>query len=500
VSSTKFRFDYSYSTKAEGWLKLHEVPATWKDAHSTLGGCQRVPRATFGPSSTLGDCQKVPYDTFGPSSTLGVPLSRMSIQWAPGQPDNYKNSESCLVMLTGSNGSVGDVKCTDVFPFVCYKKRTQSLSRTWPRAYTTCIAEGGHLVIINSDLESQVIRELYAMNPDNVIVSVAPSYAFIGTYDFGDGSYWLTIHGETPKEAGFERWNPDDPNNGTQPGGEFCGCTYRGDGSLYDAPCEWVVPSVCEMKPQSLQKADGWLKLHEVPATWNDAQFLCKAEVQTIFTGVHSIYSKGVYSSVEGVPLSRMSIQWAPGQPDNFENSESCLVMLPGNNGTVGDLKCTDVFPFVCYKKRTQSLYNLDARTGSCYKFHRRSMTWPRAYTTCIAEGGHLVIINSDLESQVIRELYAKNPDNVIVSFAPSYAAIGIYDFGDGSYWLTIHGETPKEAGFERWKPGDPNNATQPGGEFCGITNRGDGLLYDAPCGWVLPFICEMKPQSLQDL
>ncbi|KOB70625.1 C-type lectin, partial [Operophtera brumata] len=124
--------------------------------------------------------------------------------------------------------------------------------------------------------------------------------------------------------------------------------------------------------------------------------------------------------------------------------------MLTGSNGSVGDVKCTAVFPFVCYKKRTQSLvfnecgthdteYNLDTRTGSCYKFHRRSMTWPRAYTTCIAEGGYLVIMNSDLESQVIRELYAMNPDNVIVSFAPHHAAIGIYDFGDGSYWLTIH-------------------------------------------------------------
>ncbi|KOB78581.1 Lipopolysaccharide binding protein [Operophtera brumata] len=108
--------------------------------------------------------------------------------------------------------------------------------------------------------------------------------------------------------------------------------------------------------------------------------------------------------------------------------------------------------------------------------------------------------MNSDLESQVIRELYAKNPDKEIISSIPYHAAIGTYDFGDGGYWLTIHGETPKEAGYERWNPHEPNNGTQPRGEFCGVTHRENGFLYDAPCDWVLPFICEMKPQSLRDL
>lgn len=28
----EFRFDYTYSKDAEGWLKLHRVPATFRDA------------------------------------------------------------------------------------------------------------------------------------------------------------------------------------------------------------------------------------------------------------------------------------------------------------------------------------------------------------------------------------------------------------------------------------------------------------------------------------
>ncbi|KOB78578.1 Lectin 1 putative immunolectin, partial [Operophtera brumata] len=353
--NSEFRPDYTFSEKGGGWLKLHSVPATWSDARILC-------------------------------HAEGVPLSKLPIYWASGEPNNFENSESCLAMVTSNNGTMRDVKCTK-YNFnektgKCYKFHRHGL--TWPRAHMTCMAEGAHLAVINSEEEFGVLRELFAKNPDNVIFSSNTIYAALGFSDPNDGGSWITIHGQTLKEAGFERWQSGEPNNASQPVGELCGVMYRGNGNFYDAPCYWPLAFICvssynfRFDYSYNKKAEGWLKLHEVPTTWNDAQFLCKAEaspltnqlrdaiiehvlqsqcsLQTIFTGVHSIYSKGVYSSVEGVPLSRMSIQWAPGQPDNFENSESCLVMLPGNNGTVGDVKCTDVFPFVCYKKRTQSL------------------------------------------------------------------------------------------------------------------------------------------------
>lgn len=52
-------------------------------------------------------------------------MSRLPISWLDGQPNNYMNSESCLAMKTASNGTMADVTCTDVFPFICYKKKTQ---------------------------------------------------------------------------------------------------------------------------------------------------------------------------------------------------------------------------------------------------------------------------------------------------------------------------------------------------------------------------------------
>ncbi|KOB65867.1 C-type lectin 21, partial [Operophtera brumata] len=151
-------------------------------------------------------------------------------------------------------------------------------------------------------------------------------------------------------------------------------------------------------------------------------------ELTTIFTGVHASFSKGDYFSIEGVPLLKLPLEWAPGQPDNYLNSESCLVMLTQSNGTVGDVMCSDVFPYVCYKKKTTL-------------FHRRGLPWSRAFMTCAAEGAHLTIINSAGESQVLKEIYAKNPDNLIFSKDPGTAAIGFHDWGERGSWMTIHGK-----------------------------------------------------------
>lgn len=57
-----------------------------------------------------------------------------------------------------------------------------------------------------------------------------------------------------------------------------------------------------------------------------------------------------------------------------------------------------------------------------------------------------------------------------------------------------IPGETPTEAGFDKWGGGEPNNGSQPRGEFCGVTHRNNGYLHDAPCDWIMAFICEKKP------
>lgn len=56
-----------------------------------------------------------------------------------------------------------------------------------------------------------------------------------------------------------------------------------------------------------------------------------------------------------GTPLDKMPVSWAPNEPDNSENSEDCLVMLP--NGTLADVACSEVYPFFCYKKKAKHMF-----------------------------------------------------------------------------------------------------------------------------------------------
>ncbi|KOB51774.1 C-type lectin 10 [Operophtera brumata] len=127
---------------------------------------------------------------------------------------------------------------------------------------------------------------------------------------------------------------------------------------------------------------------------------------------------------------------------------------------------------------------------------------------TCAAEGAHLAIINSAEESQVLKDLYAKNPDNVIFSKDPyvfsniSLILIKLEVNGVSVVYcrLNISGETLKQAGFHRFKDGEPSNSTRArtgdDGEYCGSIVR-SGKLNDVFCNVHIPFICEKKPDSL---
>ncbi|CAG5031463.1 unnamed protein product [Parnassius apollo] len=278
-------------------------------------------------------------------------------------------------------------------------------------------------------------------------------------------------------------------------------------------------------------EAEGYLKLHRVPANWFEARLRCHLEGGKlaspstqglinamkllidgatgdmscgIFTGIHATFSRGDFHTIEGVPLSKIPHTWAVGEPDNFKDEESCIAML--QDGNVADVNCNEPLPYICYKKNTKTMfmsncgttdseYVFDSRTGSCYKFHTVPRTWSRAYMTCAAEGGYLAIINSETEAQLIKEIFAKHPPaSMLGNFWKAAAFVGFHDWNQHGEWLTIHGETLKEAGYDKFSLGEPNNATT--GEFCGAVYR-SGLFDDLWCENKYAFICEKSPDSL---
>ncbi|XP_063617172.1 C-type lectin domain family 10 member A-like [Cydia splendana] len=298
-----------------------------------------------------------------------------------------------------------------------------------------------------------------------------------------------------------------------------------------------------------VQEADAWLRLHIVPADWQDARLRCHLEggvltsptssaltkamiaimaanqvtMRQVFTGIQAVVARGHFMTIDGIPLSNLSLRWADNEPNNANNNEDCLVM--NSEGEVADVNCANVYPFFCTKKSSKMTvnkcgntdnekelrnflymakepaikcrlctteYHLEPRIGSCYKFHQVPRTWHQAAAACFSEGGHLAIINSPIESQVLKELFAKYPENTLRVKYPHVAMIGFWDWNEharNGEWFTIFGETLTDAGFSTWAPNEPNNAF--GIEFCGSIVR-DGLLNDFECNTTAVFICEI--------
>ncbi|KAI5645745.1 lectin c-type domain-containing protein [Phthorimaea operculella] len=273
------------------------------------------------------------------------------------------------------------------------------------------------------------------------------------------------------------------------------------------------------------KEAGGYLKYMEIPDNWIDARAKCALEGATLaspltpelrkgmikvanstchgmWTGLHKQFRGAYYASVEGVPLRNIPHSWINCEPDDEKNEESCLLM--DSKGDLADARCSETLPYVCYKKTVPGMvmsgcgtsdigYNFEKQTGKCYKLHKEPTIWSQAYITCMAEGGHLVIINSEVEKNVVSALYKNNltpaqrKDQYIVTF------IGMQKWNETGEWRTVHGETLEEAGYAGWGKGEPNN---PDLLFCGTMFQ-NGELDDSSCNYKTSFICEKDPEAL---
>ncbi|XP_063616220.1 asialoglycoprotein receptor 1-like [Cydia splendana] len=272
-------------------------------------------------------------------------------------------------------------------------------------------------------------------------------------------------------------------------------------------------------------KTAGWLNLHLEPATWRDARLICaredavlaspenddlqeairnemsKSQTLKVFTGVHDTYATGHYYSMEGTRLSSKSVL-VHEESLNASRTENCLHLTQNDKDENAMIRgsCSVALPFVCLTRKRPSVvdcgtddkdYKYEARTNRCYKFHTQEKNWSTAFATCSDEGAHLAVINSKTESQVFQELYAKAKASVK---QPLYAVIfvGFTDLGDHKTWMTIHGQTLQDAGFNKWQPGQPENQETRCGAMYGV----DGLLDDYWCQKLCSFICEVDPQN----
>jgi hypothetical protein len=71
------------------------------------------------------------------------------------------------------------------------------------------------------------------------------------------------------------------------------------------------------------------------------------------------------------------------------------------------------------------------------YKIHSELQTWQEARQICAQEGGHLAIINSEEESEVLRSIFAP----VAAKVKGVWAYIGFHDLDNEGQYLTVFGK-----------------------------------------------------------
>ncbi|KAL4721252.1 hypothetical protein ACJJTC_005478 [Scirpophaga incertulas] len=138
--------------------------------------------------------------------------------------------------------------------------------------------------------------------------------------------------------------------------------------------------------------------------------------------------------------------------------------------------------------------YQLNRNVGSCYKIPKRAGTWNQAYAQCRADGGHLVVLNSQAEHDAVFALMNIEP-KVENSQAWWYFYAGFRaensEEGSPRVFKTIFNETLDEAGYGTWAENEPNNFMKH--EDCGTLFKNDGKLNDALCNHLYGYICEKE-------
>ena len=71
------------------------------------------------------------------------------------------------------------------------------------------------------------------------------------------------------------------------------------------------------------------------------------------------------------------------------------------------------------------------------YKIHSVLKKWPEARKICAQEGGHLAIINSEEESQVLKSIFAP----VAAKLKDGWVLVGFHDLYNEGEYLTIFGK-----------------------------------------------------------
>ncbi|CAG2055521.1 unnamed protein product [Timema podura] len=123
------------------------------------------------------------------------------------------------------------------------------------------------------------------------------------------------------------------------------------------------------------------------------------------------------------------------------------------------------------------------------YKFHTTLKPWDEAKKTCSKEGGHLVILNSERELEVVHGIFRRYP-KVKDGWENDFALVGFHDMYKEGQYQTVLGASLESTGFVKWATSEPSDKNK--AENCGCIHRNEPM-FDVGCNNIMAFICEQE-------
>ncbi|XP_017266596.1 macrophage mannose receptor 1-like [Kryptolebias marmoratus] len=468
--------------------------------------------------------------------------------WDFGEPTVSSEDEDC-VLIKGENGNWADHSCREKHGFICMKQSSTERTgdeveidigckagwrkhgsycyfvgtetKTFADAKEDCERSDSYLADVSNGVDNAFLVSLVGLRPEKDFWLGLSNQNNIDVFTWTNGKFTTFTH-----------WNAGMP-------GYQQGCVAIATGvsaGLWDLlPCTNQEKYICKhmaegatatVPPPSQtppECAEGWNRVgtrsvcakfftgpRSYEKTWFEARDYCRAiggELLSIHSsselilshrggrawiGLHVADPSAGFVWTDGSPLNFQ--HWQEGEPNNFNNDESCTEFTLHNwdeSGSWNDLNCESYNDWLCQIRAgvtpkpppndTASEFNMTADgwmewRGKQYFINRMGKSMEEARHYCQQRHGDLAVVNSREENIFLWKQISR-------SYGSFYIGLSV-DLDGSSWWLDGTSLT-----YKRWDENQPN--TEAFDENCVAMGYHMGYWRTYNCGKELQSICK---------
>ncbi|XP_039999154.1 macrophage mannose receptor 1-like [Xiphias gladius] len=467
--------------------------------------------------------------------------------WEFGKPDVATDAEDC-VLIRGQNGNWADRSCDEKHGFICMKQSdTESTgheadldlgckagwkrhgsycyfvgteTKTFDEAKDDCKSSNSYLADVSNGVDNALLVSLVGLRPEK--------YFWLGLSNQKNIEVFVWTNTDSVK---FTHWNAEMPGNRhgcvAMTTGVLAGlwdllpctnqekyiCKHLAEGAVATVPPPTQTPPKC---------ADGWVRVGTRNAcakfftgprsnekTWFEARDYCRAiggDLLSIHStaellverhgkawiGLHVADTTSGYVWSDGSPLNFQ--HWQEGEPNNFNNAESCtefIIYSALGFGSWNDAHCEGYNDWLCQiragvtPKPPPNATAVDYNTtsdgwlewrGNQYLINHMALPMEDARHYCQRRHGDLVSISSKDENVFLWKQISR-------SYGQYYLGLSV-DLDGSSWW-----KDGSLVSLQMWDENQPNSDAFD--ENCVIMTYYMGFWRTCNCGNEYQFICK---------